>query len=112
MAIWEVAKDLILSTAAITGAYVAVSALGAWKEQLKGKTDYDLSRRILITIFKCRDAIEVLRHPIMSGNEMPMPSEEEARKMDFDQNGIMEPRRPTRCAGVKCKNIELPDMPI
>ena len=78
-------KDLVLSGAAITGAVVAVKGLGTWQRQLKGQSEYELSRRILVSVFKYRDAINGVRHPAMWAYEMPSPPEEEAAKMSREQ---------------------------
>jgi len=78
-------KDLVLSGAAITGAVVAVKGLGTWQRQLKGQSEYELSRRILVSVFKYRDAINGVRHPAMWAYEMPSPPEEEATKMTREQ---------------------------
>ncbi|WP_027158167.1 hypothetical protein [Methylobacter luteus] len=78
-------KDLVLSGAAITGAVVAVQGLGTWQRQLKGQSEYELSRRILVTVFKYRDAINGVRHPAMWAYEMPSPPEDEAAKMSPEQ---------------------------
>lgn len=78
-------KDLVLSGAAITGAVVAVKGLGTWQRQLKGQSEYDLSRRILVSVFKYRDAISGVRHPAMWAYEMPSPPEDEAAKMAPEQ---------------------------
>lgn len=78
-------KDLVLIGAAITGAVVAVKGLGTWQRQLKGQSEYELSRRILVTLFKYRDAINGVRHPAMWANEMPPPPEDEAKNMNHEQ---------------------------
>ncbi|SDY01245.1 hypothetical protein [Nitrosomonas sp. Nm58] len=78
-------KDIVLSGAAITGAVVAVKGLGTWQRQLKGQSEYELSRRILVSVFKYRDAINGVRHPAMWAYEMPSPPEEEATKMSWEQ---------------------------
>ncbi len=78
-------KDLILSGVAITGAVVAIKGLGTWQRQLKGQSEYELSRRILVTLFKYRDAINGVRHPAMWAYEMPTPPEDEARTMSSEQ---------------------------
>jgi hypothetical protein len=85
MEIWTVVKDLVILGAATTGAFVAVRGLGTWQKQLKGQSEYDLSRRILVTLFKYRDAINGLRHPAMWGHEMPSPPEEEAKAMSYEK---------------------------
>lgn len=74
-------KDLILSSAAITGAVVAIKGLSTWKRQLKGQSEYELSRRILVTLFKYRDAVAGVRHPVMWAFEMPSPPEDESKNM-------------------------------
>jgi hypothetical protein len=79
-------KDLVLSGAAITGAIVAVKGLGTWRRQLKGQSEYELSRRILVTLFKYRDAINGVRYPAVWAYEMPSPPEEEAEKMSPEHN--------------------------
>jgi hypothetical protein len=78
-------KDIVLAGAAITGSVVAVKGLGTWRRQLKGQTEYDLSRRILISLYKYRDAISGVRHPAMWNYEIPSPPEEEAKKMSQEK---------------------------
>ena len=78
-------KDVVLASAAITGAIVAVKGLGTWRRQLKGQFEYELSRRILVSLFKCRDAINGVRHPAIWAFETPSPPEDEARKMSHEQ---------------------------
>lgn len=83
--ILTILKDLILTGAAVTGAVVAVKGLGTWRAQLSGQSEYDLSRRILVSLFKYRDSIDSLRHPMMWGHEMPSPPEEESETMSDPQ---------------------------
>ncbi|WP_144191778.1 MULTISPECIES: hypothetical protein [Shewanella] len=85
MEIFTLIKDIAVTGAAITGAIVAVKGLGTWQRQLKGQSEYELSRRILVTLFKYRDAINGVRHPAMWGHEMPNPPEDEARSMSPEQ---------------------------
>lgn len=83
--IFTLLKDWVVSGAAITGAVVAVKGLGTWQRQLKGQSEYELSRRILVSVFKYRDSINGVRHPAMWAYEMPYPSEDEVAKMSSDQ---------------------------
>ncbi len=78
-------KDLILSGAAVTGAVVAIKGLGTWQRQLKGQSEYELSRRILVSLFKYRDSINGVRNPAMIGYEMPTPPENESKSMSYEQ---------------------------
>jgi len=85
MAILSVIKDIILVGVAITGAIVAVKGLGTWQRQLKGQSEYELSRRILVSLFKYRDGISGVRYPVMWAYEMPSPPVEDAKSMSSQQ---------------------------
>jgi hypothetical protein len=45
--VFSVLKDVCVTGAALTGAYVAVRGLSAWRLQLHGKADYELARQSL-----------------------------------------------------------------
>ncbi len=81
----SVFKDIFLAGAAITGAIVAVKGLGTWQRQLHGQADYDLSRRLLVTVFKYRDAIDRVRDPAMFNDEQPLPPEDQVARMNDEQ---------------------------
>jgi len=85
MEVFTLIKDIVLVGAAITGATVAVKGLGTWQRQLKGQSEYELSRRILVSLFKYRDAINGVRHPTMWSYEMPNPPEEDIKTMSSEQ---------------------------
>ena len=88
MAITEIVtllKDVLLGGAAITGAFIANKGLTTWKRQHKGNSEYELSRRILVTLYKYRDAIDGVRHPAIWENEMPRPPEEKIKSMTVDE---------------------------
>lgn len=76
-----IVKDVILASAAVVGAYVALRGLNTWNRQLKGGVEYDLTRRLLRTTYRLREAIKSVRNPIMWSAEMPTPSEEERKGM-------------------------------
>jgi hypothetical protein len=65
----SLAKDSVTITAAGVGAFVAVRGLSAWRKQLRGKTDYELARRLLKASYKVRDAIRIVRHPAIWSGE-------------------------------------------
>lgn len=77
-----ITKDIALTAAAITGTVIAIKGLGTWRQQLKGQSDYELSRRILVALFIYRDAIDGVRHPMMISAEMPYPEEAKAKHMN------------------------------
>ena len=79
----SIIKDIILSFAAIIGTLVAVKGLSTWRRQLTGQSEYELARRILVNLFKYRDAINGVRYPVIS--EFPSPPEEESKNMNLIQ---------------------------
>lgn len=64
MALAEI-KDIVTICAATIAAYVALRGLHTWKRQLKGQSQYDLCRRLLIKTFKVRDTIQSVRNTSM-----------------------------------------------
>ncbi len=63
-------KDIVTIIAASIASWVAITGLNTWKKQLKGKTDYELARRYLRSIYKIRDAIKYVRNPFISIDEI------------------------------------------
>ena len=63
-------KEIIITLSVITGAIVAMWGLRTWKAQIKGKTEYDLARRLLKAIYKVRESIRIIRAPFISSSEI------------------------------------------
>lgn len=68
-----VIKDLVVVAAPATGAVVAVKGLSTWRRQLKGQSDYNLAKDVLINLYKYRDALFFVRHPLITGAELKLP---------------------------------------
>jgi hypothetical protein len=67
-----VAAELITAiascvVAAVTGigVYIAARGLRSWRAQLEGSAHFDLARRLLLEVYRLRDAVEAVRSPIM-----------------------------------------------
>lgn len=56
--------------AAAIAAGVAVAGLQTWKRQLQGTAAYDVSRRLLRSVYRLREEIRALRSPFMSAGEI------------------------------------------
>ncbi len=85
MAWLEIAKDIAVCLAATIGAVAAILGLNTWKRQNKGQLNQDLSRRILVGLFKYRDSVYGVRYPAMWSHEMPIPPDDESKSMNPDQ---------------------------
>ena len=66
----SIGKDVVTALAALTGGIVAILGLKAWRKQLKGKTDYQLARRLLRAVYEVRDDIRLIRSPFQSAAEI------------------------------------------
>jgi hypothetical protein len=75
-------KDMITALAALTAGIIAVLGLRTWKKQLKGKTEYELARRLLGAVYKLREAIRSVRTPFISVGEISRALEEANIKLD------------------------------
>ncbi|OQY20711.1 MAG: hypothetical protein B6I35_10155, partial [Anaerolineaceae bacterium 4572_32.2] len=63
------AKDVVTILAALVAATVAIMGLRTWRKQLRGKTEYELARRLLRSVYRVRDAIRIVRNPFISSAE-------------------------------------------
>src|SRR5271154_4428182 len=66
---WDNMQQILLTAAPIVALLIAWSGLNTWKRQLKGTHDFELSRRLLLTLYKCRDALKSARNPLLQPGE-------------------------------------------
>ncbi len=77
-------SSIITTLATIAGFLLAVKGFSAWKDQLKGKTDYELARRYLRAVYKVRDAIKFVRNPFIPVEEMNAALKESGKESDVN----------------------------
>lgn len=53
----SIIKDVVTIISLGIGAYIALNGLNTWKRQLTVQAEYNLARRLLIAVYKFRDAI-------------------------------------------------------
>jgi hypothetical protein len=61
----NVAAALISALATVALAVAAFIGLFAWRRQLSGTANYDLTRRILLDVYKFRDSLQAIRVSIL-----------------------------------------------
>ncbi|VVM37003.1 hypothetical protein PS631_00081 [Pseudomonas fluorescens] len=73
---WALTKDVFSVIGTVFTAIGVVAAgiygflgLKTWRRQNKGTADHELSRRVLIDLYRLRDCISQVRNPVMLGNE-------------------------------------------
>ncbi|PYC28783.1 hypothetical protein [Pseudomonas mosselii] len=87
---WALTKDVfsIISTVVSAigvglGAWVGFSGLATWRRQNKGTSDHDLSRRLLIDLYRLRDGISHVRNPVILSGEGG--AQEQDKNLTFNQ---------------------------
>jgi hypothetical protein len=61
--------EILGALATIIAVCVAAAGINAWRWQLRATSDHDLARKLLISIYKYREAIKRIRHPVVMTSE-------------------------------------------
>jgi len=100
MPVLNAVLNVIMAGAALVGAAVAVLGLKTWRSQLKGKTEWELARRLLREVYRLRAQFSRVRNPVMLGGEMQaayeaagLDPEGGAPTSDGRTNGLVYQRR-------------------
>lgn len=88
---WALTKDVFSVIGTVVSAigvglagWVGFSGLATWRRQNKGTADHDLSRRLLIDLYRLRDSISHVRNPVILGGEGGA-AEDEPKNLSFIQ---------------------------
>lgn len=55
----------VIAVATLAGLVIAALGLRTWRVQLAASADFDLARRLLLEVYRLRDALEYVRDPMM-----------------------------------------------
>ena len=75
---------LLAGSAACFGAFIAFKGLSSWRDQRSWEADSELARKILILLYRHRDAISHVRNPAIWVDESEAVLTEEDKKEDRD----------------------------
>jgi hypothetical protein len=78
------AKDVVTAAAAIAAAAVAAMGLKAWRRQLLGHAEYELSRRLLRAVYRARDELHAVRNPLILASEFTAALQSDEHKPSGD----------------------------
>jgi hypothetical protein len=59
----SIAKDIILAISALAAAFIAWRCLATWRKELKGKSEYEIAKQVLKSVYKVREAFKHVRSP-------------------------------------------------
>lgn len=80
--------DILQSLSIIIVAFAAVYSINAWRRELKGQRELDVSEQALALIYECRDNLRFIRSPYSFGGEGqtrkrgPKETEDESEALD------------------------------
>lgn len=66
-----VAKDIVLAVAAIVTASAAWLGLTKWRDELRGRVNFDVARGLARATYRLRDELRSARSPLIRGAEFP-----------------------------------------
>ena len=61
--------DILRSLSIIIVAFIAVYSINAWRRELKGQRELDVSEQALALIYECKDNLRFIRSPYSFGGE-------------------------------------------
>ena len=64
-------SNIVIAVAAITTVVIAARGLKSWQDELRGKSEYDIVRRLLKATYLVRNAIDDCRSPFFPASEFP-----------------------------------------
>ena len=64
-------KDILVAASAASAAFFAYLGLSAWRKELKGKSEYQLAKDVLKSVYKVREAFKHVRNPAIFQYEYP-----------------------------------------
>lgn len=67
--ILQAIKEVVVTVAALVGVIVAWLGLQKWRDELRGRTEFELARRVLVAVYKLRDRLSDLRNPAVGSGE-------------------------------------------
>jgi hypothetical protein len=87
---WALTKDVFAVVGSIASACGVVAAviygaigLSTWRRQAKGSNDHDLSKRILLSLFRYREAINRVRFPSFRDHELQIETVDQ-EKLNYE----------------------------
>jgi len=85
--------DILRSLSIIIVAFVAVYSINAWRRELKGQRELDVSEQALALIYECKDNLQFIRGPFSFSGEgqtrKRRPDETKDESKAFDQAYVL-----------------------
>lgn len=99
---------IITSLAAVATIIIAYFGLQTWKDQLRGKAEYELAKRLLVHIYQLREEISFVRNPWQVGKEFENAMKENKIEGDRIYNPDIKERTQEAIYGIRWKELSQP----
>lgn len=83
----KILQSVIVSICAVVTTGLAVFGFSKWRRELKGKSEYELSKSILKAVYRVKRGVAIVRNRCTYGNEAPPQSEDDSggrRYLDYE----------------------------
>lgn len=87
--LFAIAKDIFVGLSAFLATIFAYLGLTTWRKELKGKSEYQLAKEVLKSVYKVREAFKQVRNPAIFQNDYPeeMLDINGSLKTEFEYSG-------------------------
>ncbi|HSW74647.1 MAG TPA: hypothetical protein VLG16_02135 [Candidatus Saccharimonadales bacterium] len=66
----------VTALVALAGVIVAGLGLNTWRKQIRGQSEYELAKKLMLQVYQLRDALQDVRNPFLSVQEADKDSAE------------------------------------
>jgi hypothetical protein len=63
---FSMCRDVLVALSALITAVIACYSLNKWRKELKGKSEYEIARQVLKSVYRVREAFIISRSPNIS----------------------------------------------
>ena len=78
-------KDVVLAAAGAVTAYVAVSGIKKWRNELEGKAGFESARSLARATYRLRDEVASFRSPLITNDEFPAHYFDNSKRSSQDE---------------------------
>lgn len=62
---WSLTRDVVATFATVTALGIGLAGLFTWQRQLRGTSEYEVAKQILVHAYQIQDAIRAVRNPML-----------------------------------------------
>src|SRR5437016_7623030 len=79
---------IVTAVCAVGGLIIAGLGLRTWRQELRGRAEYELARRVMILVYKVRDGLEFVQHPTVYVTEWQTRPGRDESKQEMEEQDL------------------------